>query len=223
VRNLRDHAIVVTLVSLLIPAVAGASVSLAFVDQDGTTNGSVNVAAGGSFNVRLNLVTTSSTTDDHTGLDYYLTLLEGSSGSGLFSIQDRNIGASPYSDVIFDDTVVEALPSALLNLRNDDDLGAAVASSTPAENSATYNAGTFLVAIFTIKVDPAAPSGTYSLQTTSDPGTGWSGRHDVVNDPYPDNEFAQHANYSIVVIPEPTGLAAFGALCLILVRRRNRA
>ena len=220
-RNLRDHAIVVTFISLLVPALARASVSLAFVDQDGTNNGSVNVAPNGTFNVRLNLVTTNSTTDDHTGLDYYLTML--GSGSGLFSIQDRNIGASLYNDMVAEDPVVEALPSALLDPRNDNDLGAAIANSTsPTEGVGTYTAGTFLVAIFTIKVDPTTPLGTYSLQTTSDPGTGWVGRHDATPLPFPDNEFAQHANYTIVV-PEPTGLAACGALCLVLGRRRSRA
>jgi hypothetical protein len=216
VRHLRDHAIVVTLISLVIPAVAGASVSLAFVDQDGTNNGSVNVAAGGSFIVRLNLVATNATTDRVAGIDYYLAML--GSGSGLFRIQDRNTvlnpnsnppTESPYNDEHFTDPEVEALQSALLDPQNNDNLGATK------DGGPTLN-GTFFVAFYTIAVDPSTPAASYSLQTTSDPGLGWS-------DPdFNDFEFAQHANYTIVV-PEPTGLAACGALCLILGRRRMRA
>ncbi|MGB7159169.1 MAG: hypothetical protein WBD40_13965 [Tepidisphaeraceae bacterium] len=206
------------MISVLLPAGAHAAVSLAFVDQDGTSNGSVNVLPNGTFNVRLNLTSANTAADRTTAIDYYLTIL--GAGSGLFSIQDRNWTGSPYaggidgSGLYNDDATVEALPGALLDPRNDHDLGGGVLD----EDVPTMGTS-FLVAIFTIKVDPSTPVGTYSLQSTSDPGTGWVGAAPDFND----NEFAQHANYSIVVIPEPAsaGFAACGAALLICSRRRS--
>jgi hypothetical protein len=212
VLKLRYLSIVALWASVLIPAGAHAAVSLAFQDQDGTNNGSVSVLPNGTFNVRLNLTSANTAADRTTAIDYYLTILGG--GSGLFRIQDRNVtAASPYggadaTDLYFDDATVEALPSALLDPKNDHDLGAVAASPTMGTS--------FLVAIYTIKVDPATPFGTYSLQTTSDPGTGWGDTN------FDDHEFAQHANYTIVV-PEPTGgaLAACGAAGVLLSGRRR--
>jgi hypothetical protein len=214
VLKIRHYSIVAILVSLVLPTASRAAVSLAFVDTDGTSNGSTNVLPGGSFNVRLNLVSTvvGGVTDRTAAIDYYLTMLGG--GSGLFQITDRNLTppaatAATFATPYYSDAEVEALPSALLDPQNNEDLGARV--NDPSQPN---GAGTFFVAFYTIKVSAATPLGTYSLQTISDDATGWGDSN------FEDHEFSQHANYTILV-PEPTGLAACGILCLLAGRRRT--
>src|SRR2546421_299742 len=78
-------------------------------------NGVSSVIAnpGDTFTLRVNLVSTSEQT---TGLDYYLRVL---SGSNFFSIQDRDISTSPYSDPNQSDATVEAMPDSVLVLKGD--------------------------------------------------------------------------------------------------------
>jgi MYXO-CTERM domain-containing protein len=196
------QSVVASLAMLFCAAPALATVSLTITDNDATP-GSTIVGAGQTFNFTVNLV---STAEQTTGLDYYLTT---PNGDGFFSIVDRNTAGSTFVDpLFFNDATVEGAPSNLLNPRNDHDLGALA--------TATTNAGTHLVANFTMLVSAAAPNGIYTIQTTTaQPTEGWidpsSGEH----------PFNSHGTFSISV-PEPGAGAAAALVALgALVRRRR--
>jgi MYXO-CTERM domain-containing protein len=197
------QSVVASLVVLFCAAPALATVSLTITDNDATP-GSTIVGAGQTFNFTVNLV---STAEQTTGLDYYLTT---PNGDGFFSIVDRNTAGSTFVDpLFFNDTTVEGAPSNSLNPRNDHDLGALA--------TATTNAGTHLVANFTMLVSAAAPNGIYTIQTTTAlPTEGWI---DPISEEHP---FFSHGTFSISV-PEPgAGTAAVLVALGALVRRRRR-
>jgi hypothetical protein len=193
---------------------AWATVSLQLIDAvtSGPTN-QATVVKGTSFQVRLNLITTS-TTEQTTGLDYYLRAL--GTGSGLFMITDRSISTSPYSDVIWDDATVETQPQSVLNPQNAWDLGATVSNpNAPVSGNTTQ-----LVALYTLLVNASAPSDSYVIETISDAGTGWVGN---AADNFNDHEFNFHGSYNVLVIPEPAMLGAMGlGMIVCAVRRRAR-
>jgi hypothetical protein len=213
VLKLRYYPVVILLIAVFAPTSAMSQtppqVSLAFVAPTGPNTGRVTVAPGATFDVRLNLSSNNATAGRTTGLDYYLTMI--GAGSGLFTIEDRNITGSAYSDPYFTMPEMQAMPGTplLLDPTNDADLGAVTATGV------SNGSGTFLVAIFTIRVHPSTPFGEYSLRTISDPGFGWIGP----SPDFPETDFSFHADYTIVV-PEPTGLALLAGGAVALLRRR---
>src|SRR5688572_6354172 len=166
-------------------ASAWATVQLQLVDRvtSGPTN-QVTVSKGNFFEVRLNLQT-SLASETVTGIDYYLHVV--GVGSGMFRIIDRDISTSPWNDTLTTDLVVEAEPDSVLNPRNVWDLGA-VAAAAPSSPS------TQLVAFYRIGVNPSTPNGSYVIETTTEPGTGWSNGVD-------DFPFNFPGSYNVMVIP----------------------
>src|SRR4051812_39461514 len=78
----------------LLPAIAGATVSLNLSDNDGTpTTGFVDTNRRFTVSLRL-----TSTAEQSTGVDYFL---ESTDGSGVFTIVDRNLAGSAYPDPFF--------------------------------------------------------------------------------------------------------------------------
>jgi hypothetical protein len=195
---------------LAISTSAFATVSLQLVDAvtSGPTN-QATVVKGQTFQVRLNLISTS-TTEQTTGLDYYLQAL--GTGSGFFTITDRNISSSPYSDVNKDDLTVEAEPESVLNPKNAWDLGATVANP----NAPVAGNTTQLVAFYTLRVNAATPNDSYVIETISDSNSGWIGN---AADLFNDHEFNFHGSYNVMVVPEP---ATLGILTLSLIAATTR-
>jgi hypothetical protein len=200
---------------------AGALVRLELVDSDATP-GSTTVVAGGSFTVTARLVSTSAG-EQITGVDYYLNV--SGAAAGKFRISDRNTTGSTFSDLIKANNgdngtnpgVLDAAFSTL-NPRNALDLGAGVANvNVPAAGNATY-----MLAFLTISIPANTTPGTYTLSTTSEPGTGWVGGAPL----FTESAFSQQGSFSVTVnatgaVPEPaTGLVALGGV-LVMARRRR--
>jgi MYXO-CTERM domain-containing protein len=200
-RSVNRSFVAALAVLLCCTAPALATVSLTISDNDATPNSAV-VGAGNTFSFTVRLVSTSEQT---AGIDYYLTTPDG---SNRFSIVDRNTAGGMYNDPLyFTDTTVEASPSNLLNPRNDNDLGGLATS--------TLNAGTYLVANYTLLVDAATPNGIYTINTTvANANEGWidpsSGEH----------PFTSHGAFTVSV-PEPSGLGLAMLVVAGLIRRRR--
>jgi hypothetical protein len=165
-----------------LPAALFAAVDLVWVDNDGTNAGWLG-AKGATFQLTLNMSSSEATT----GLDYYLV---SNNGSGFFTITARDFTTSPFSDVYFTNTEVATAPKNALNPQTDLDLGGIV------NNVNTANVpGTYLVAKYTFVVSGATPLGTYTIQTVSNPDSGWIGASPNFNE----SAFNHHASYSITV------------------------
>ncbi len=188
-RHLRN----LILASLFLHAAAlvvRAGVDLVWVDNDGTNAGWLG-ARGASFTLTLNITSSEATT----GVDYYLQSTDGYVGGvPYFSMTARDTTGSSvntaYSDVYFTNTQVVAPPANILNPRTDLDLGGTLNNV----NSANVP-GTYQVAKYTVQVAAGTPDGTYAIQTTSNPGSGWIGA--APN--FDESDFSHHASYSITV------------------------
>jgi len=216
------HLLMGVAAAIAIPAsTALATMSLQIVDRvtSGPTN-EVTVNKGATFQVRLNLVSVNSanpTSEQTTGLDYYLQAL--GTGNGFFSIDDRDISTSPYSDMLNDDTVVEKNGTmSVLNPRNAWDLGGNVANPNAPVNGNV----TTLVAFYQILVKATTPNGQYVIETISDPGTGWVGGPSDTPQAFGEHEFNFPGSYTVNVIPEPAmaGVLGLGMLAGAVRRRR---
>ena len=203
--NRIHRSVVASLVVLLYAAApALATVSLTLSDNDATP-GFKLIGAGESLNFTVRLTATSEST---AGVDYYLTT---PNGSGFFRITDRNTAGGMYNDPLyFTDTTVESSPSNILNPRNDNDLGGLATSTLPPSTGNGY-----LVANYTILVDPATPNGTYTINTTvANANEGWidgsSGEH----------PFNNHGTFTIQV-PEPAAGFFMAMFAAGLIRRRR--
>jgi hypothetical protein len=200
------------LLSALVAGLFPAASALATVSLNFNGVSSVSVVKGNTFSLRVNLVATSEQT---TGLDYYLRAL---SLDNKFIITDRNISTSPYNEVNQSDAAVETLPDSILSLkgdgiiRNEWDLGATVT-----DVFVPQSAGTKLVSLYTILVDPTTANGSYTLETYSQPGTGWVG----TSPSFTESPFNTHASMQVIVTPEPAAIGVLGLAAVGLVRRRR--
>lgn len=188
-------------------ATARAAVSLSFSDGSGVLTAGT-AERGGTFTVTLSLT---STTEQTTGLDYFLSA--AGPASGVLRIDDRSLAGSPYSEPLNPEASVEAVAAATLNPDNDLDLGAVLANQ-----NVPQPAGTSLVATYRFAVDPSAPLGTYTITTFSPDGQGYVGPF-----PFQEAAFAQQASYQVTIVPEPAGAAGVGAGMALLAARRRRA
>jgi len=168
------------------PALVHAAVDLGWIDNDGTNAGWLG-AKNATFQLTLNISSSQATT----GLDYYLTTPDGFVGGiNYFTLTARDITGSSYSDTYFTNTEVQSPGFNTLNPETDRDLGGSL--NNP--NNANVP-GTYLVAKYTFSVNGATPFGTYTINTTSRPGTGWIGASPTFNE----SEFNHHASYSIKI------------------------
>jgi hypothetical protein len=163
-----------------------AGVDLGWVDNDGTPSGWLG-ARNATFILTLNISSSEATT----GLDYFLVSNDGFvGGTSYFTMTNRDITGTSYNDLYFTDAQVEAPPGNILNPRTDSDLGGILNNV----NNANVP-GTYLVSKYTFLVANNTPFGTYTIQTTSNAGTGWIGE----GPDFPESEFSHHASYSITV------------------------
>lgn len=199
---------------------ARATVSLSLSDGDATPTSRV-VTPGSTFTITASLI---STGEQITGVDYYLQA--SGAAAGKVSLVDRNVGASPFSDLIKADTGdnganpgVEDASVRLLNPRNGLDLGASIANV-----SLPLGAGTHLLATYTIDVPATLVPGTYTISTTSDTGTGWVGAAPFFNEA----SFGQQGSFTITIntptappVPEPVSAMMVVAGMGLMLRRRR--
>ena len=204
----------------LLATPARANVSLSLSDGDATPASRI-VVPGSTFTLTASLL---STTESITGVDYYLQAT--GAASGKFRITDRNIGASPFSDLVKANAGdnganpgIADLTVSLLNPRNGLDLGASISNV-----NVPVPAGNYLLADFTISVPSGLAPGTYVIATASDTGTGWVAQAPLFNE----SAFSQHGSFSVIVnppltpIPEPTsGLILTGIVALLSRRIRS--
>jgi hypothetical protein len=169
-----------------------AGTDLVWVDNDGTNSGWLG-AKGATFQLTLNISSSQATT----GLDYYLTTPDGFvGGTPYFTMSLRELtttsppNSTPYSDTYFTNTEILTSPKNILNPQTDMDLGGTLNNV----NNANVP-GTYFVARYTFQVNAATPFGTYAIQTTSNPGTGWIGASPDFNE----SPFDHHANYLITI------------------------
>lgn len=162
------------------------AVDLAWLDNDGTNSGWLG-ARNATFTLTLNISSSEATT----GVDYYLTTPDGFvTPTAYFTLTQRDITSSPYSDTYFSNTQIATAPANALNPQNDLDLGATL-NNVNNENVP----GTYLLAKYTFLVNNATPLGTYTISTASNPGSGWIGAApDFIESP-----FNHHASYSIKI------------------------
>jgi hypothetical protein len=199
IRSLKFVVVVYSGLAMGFGAMAQATVSLSFSQLSVTID--KILTSPPQATVALNLVSTSEQT---TGLDYYLTAL--GSANGHFQLIDRNIGTSAYNDLINVDADVEAAPAALLNPTTDLDLGGNAA--------AAQTSGTKFVSNYTIRVLPGTPNGSYVVETLSLDGTGWIG-----TDMTTDHPFTNQASLNIIVVPEPAMMGLAGLVGVLGLRR----
>lgn len=181
--------------SLFSATAAHATVLLSLTDAVGDP-ALVTIAPGDSFNVTLSL---SSSLEATIGLSYFLQTI--GAGDGQFRITARNIMASPFSDLTTADSIALQANNALLDPRNDSDLGGLVANLLSPNGT-----GSFLVATYTIEaLSTIAPGGSYTIQTSADSIATDTGFVDMS---------LPQASYTVQVVPEPTTAALFGVALL---------
>lgn len=181
---------------------ARAAVTVGLSDTTGDP-GSVTIAPGGSFTVRVTLNSSSELT---TGIGYLLQA--AGSGAGQFRITGRNIASSMFSDPITSDGVALASGLALLDPANDGDLGGLIADVL-----APNGPGSYFVADLTIESLGTIALGSYTIGTTG---------VSVSNDAF-DTIAVGSSSYSVTVVPEASHalLSAIGVIGLAARRRRN--
>ena len=130
-----------------------------------------------------------------------------------YSISGRDIGASPFTDLISTQAQVFASPGNNVDANgNERDLGGL------ADNP--MGDGTYFVATITLSIAGNAAPGSYTFQTVTS-----GGRQGVFNDSEGDTSPIQPGSITVTVVPEPStyALLAVGAICAgTVVYRRRR-
>ena len=195
-------------------ASASAAVNLSYSDRDATPT-SRSVAQGTTFPLAVLLtITTTSSNDKTTGLDYYI----HASASNVFTIVSRNstTDGSSFSDAFPPD-------SAIVNIGINPmtgDLAASVPNTAvPLVGVSPFNP--FTVADFVIAVNPAALPGGYTL--SFDPTSTFS-HPDSTNTNFTDLNFGSLGTFAVTVTaaPEPALALPLAAMALVFCRRRGR-
>ncbi len=160
---------------------------------------SISIAQNGTFTLDINIVTTFQSV----GMTYFMQMLDAA-GFGQFEISARNIGASPFNDLITNDAGAVGNPNGILNPTNVHDLGAVIA-----DPNSPLAAGSYFIATLTfIPTSGMFTPGVYHMTFDS--------RSIVADGGF--NDHAITANtFTITVVPEPatTGLAVLGGLMLL--------
>ena len=208
----------VAAMSFATPARAAVSLSLT---ASGSSVGTASVVVGQSFNVDLRLTSTAETM---TGVDYYLHI--GGAAAGHVTLTNRDISSSPFSEAVKFNTGDNAGnpgvldPSvATINSSTALDLGATITDISRALPANT----TYLLGTYTLTVDPSTPTGTYTLSTTSIPGSGVVTQAPI----FAEQSFDQQAALSLTVTPatlapEPAGAMVMLSMLGLALRRRAR-
>lgn len=180
----------------------------------------LSVAQGGTFQFTINLNITGLSGGDAAqpgvqnvnGVTYFLQ--QTSAAPFPFSITGRDIGASPFTDLISTQNQVFTSPGNLVDANgNERDLGGL--SENPMGD------GNYFVATITLTVAANATPGQYTISSV--PGSG--GRGAVINDSNGDTSPIQAGTITITVVPEPStyALLAIGAIGAGIVVYRRRA
>jgi hypothetical protein len=168
------------------------------------TGNAASVAPGQTFSFTLTLTSSGATS---VGLSYFLQVLDGG-GNGLFRITARDLTGSTFSDPITSNAIALQSGDALLDPRNNSDLGAILA-----DPNAPNGAGSFLVANYTLQALGGIAPGVYTISTANA----------IVTDAsFGDNAVA-NATFNVTVVPEPSAIALLiggAALGAFSIRRR---
>ena len=227
----------------LIPAVgASAAVSLVLAkagDPKGATGTTLSVGAGGTFQLVVEMISTSSSGADQVyGVSYGLQ----SNVSGYFKLtaRDPGTGSDPWNFYQASNGQILAASAATLNPANgtspgaaDSDLGAGLQNGDFVSNNYgsatnTYNAAAFnpaIIATYTLAVANNTPSSTYTisiLPLTYAQGPPTFASSNYSNPPAPS---PVQQTFQVTVTPEPSSalLIGLGGGAMGLLRRRRTA
>lgn len=198
-------------VALLIPVRAARAQSFSLLNPaSGTAFVAVNPGQTFTLTVFLNAPSTSTT-----GVTYFLDTPDG--GSGLFQIVDRSNAGSPFTELTTDNATVLAPANALLDPRNNNDLGATVADVL------TPNVpGSYLISTLTLRALGSVPAGLFTLRTSPNSLVTDENFSDVTTAP---GTFQVTVNAAAAPEPATGVLVAMGILPLggALLRRHRRS